>query len=442
LTLDRTPLSLSTRVRPRRRALAQLQPNAWAAPLASVAVATIAVFANTNFHEKILPGGDQSNAQQYVVLAAWALVIFASYFRRPALRVDLAAPGVAAALIFYAFAMISVVWSRDAMSGAPKAAALALTSFGAWRLAQSAPLDEIVDAAVAGMFLLCVASIVLALFAPSIGLATEYLHAGQWNGVFASKQSLGVTAGVALYCACYRLMEGERRIYYAIAAMAALVCLIGSGSRGGAGLALVAVLFLFFSARRPSVAKVLAFAPFVMTLLGVGLICYLARTGYDKIYVFGQELDFTERTFIWQHALSYYPQAPWLGFGLNGFWTLKEVKDVFVERHTWFLDNFHDGYIAIVVETGAVGLALFAATYLLYGLRIRRDVRLFGALASQETFALVYSAMVFFIDFTETLFLRSTNMVASLLLVSFLAAFAARPLAQSHGARRACARYS
>ncbi len=140
--------------------------------------------------------------------------------------------------------------------------------------------------------------------------------------------------------------------------------------------------------------------------------------------MFDTALDFTERTFIWQHALAHFSNAPWFGYGLNGFWGLKEVKDVFVEHHGWFLDNYHDGYIAIVMEMGVVGLALWIVAYFLYGLRILAQIARAGGLSRDIAFTLVFTCMIFFIDFTETYFLRSTNMLSTFLAINIFIAFA------------------
>jgi hypothetical protein len=66
--------------------------------------------------------------------------------------------------------------------------------------------------------------------------------------------------------------------------------------------------------------------------------------------------------------------------------------------------------------------------YLLYGLRILKDMRAKGALDSDAKLALVYTCQIFFIDFTETIFLRSTNIFSTMLVIAFLVGFARQPI--------------
>ena len=400
-----------------------VDPNPWTRPVTSAALLLIAFFSSGNFNDGIIPDSENSNFQQYIVIALWMAIAAVSYFRRQVLRIDPAA-GLFVSLAPYALAVVSVGWSAVPAASVPKAAALAIVVFSAFRLVKTMPLDAIVKAVIHGLFALCALSIFLALFVPGVGLVTDYQHAGQWHGLFASKQTLGICGALLLFFASYRLMLTPGLAYYWLAVAAAVACVAGSGSRGGGALAAAAVVGLYLASVSTRVSRILAYGPFLMCLTGCVLIAYFILTGYKFIAVFDTEIDLTQRAIIWQYALGYFKNAPVLGYGLNGFWTLKEVKDLFIERNTWFLDNYHDGYIAIVMETGIVGLSLFAAGYFLYARRISADIFRSGALDRGVTLTLVYTCLIFLIDFTETYFLRSTNIASTLLTISLFVGFA------------------
>jgi exopolysaccharide production protein ExoQ len=408
-----------------RREASAPDPNRWTAPVIKAAVFFVTLFSNGNLHEAIIPDTDTSNIQQYVVIAMWIAIAGVSYFRRRALRIDQSA-GLFMGLVTYALAIVSVIWSANPAASLPKAIALGIVIFGAYRLVAAMAMDEIVEWIVHGLFLLNALSIFLALFVPEIGLVKDYQHAGQWNGLFASKQTLGVCGALLLFFSSYRLIGPFPRLYYWAAAAAALACVIGSGSRGGGALAAAAVACLYLTSVSRNFARCLAFGPFVMSLIGGALIVYFVQTGSKYLVALDTEIDFTQRTFIWQHALSYFKDVPFLGFGLNAFWTLKDVKDLFIERNGWFLDNYHNGYIAVVMETGVIGLSAFVAGYFLYGLRISSELRRDGGLDSDVALTLVYTCLIFLVDFTETYFLRSTNIASTLLVISLFIGFARR----------------
>lgn len=410
----------------------------WTSLATKAALVVIGTCAVSNFHPKLLAGGEESTLQQQIVIACWIVVIGVSYFRRTILRVAWTA-GASSAMAFYAFALLSAFWSNNPLANGGKAVALGIVIFGAYRLARTAPFDDVIDSLVHSMFIICAASILMALFVPDIGVVHDWQHAGQWSGVFASKQSLGMAGAMALFLSSYRLMGEQRSYYHVVVALAALASVVGSGSRGGGALAAAAVLLIYLTSRFTMFIRIVAFAPFVMSLLGAALIWRMTATGLDHLEIFGAELDFTQRTFIWQHALAHFKNAPWLGYGLNGFWTLKDVKDLFVERHTWFLDNYHDGYIAIVMETGAIGFGLFVLSYFLYGLQISWRIAGGGPPHPDVAVSLAYTCMIFFIDFTETYFLRSTNVMSTFLLLTLFITYAHRPSVLRSAADRAFA---
>ena len=147
-------------------------------------------------------------------------------------------------------------------------------------------------------------------------------------------------------------------------------CTIGSGSRGGGALALAACVILYLSQRSISWMKIFAYGPIIMTVAAAILIIYLYITGYAYLPLFGVEVDLTERTFIWQYAISHIDDAPFFGYGINGFWTIKRIYDVYEQNHGWVLDNYHNGYIGIVVETGIVGFLLFSLSSVVFAARV------------------------------------------------------------------------
>jgi O-antigen ligase len=401
-------------------------PNRWTAPVTKAALILATFLSNGNFHEKIIPDPENSNLQQYIVVAMWLVIASASYFRWTVSRIEPTA-GFYLCLAPYALAIVSISWSENPGASLSKGLALFIVTFGAYRLFRTMAMDDVVECVIHGLFLVNALSVVLSLFVPDIGVLTDWQHAGQWSGIFASKQTLGICGALLLFFASYRLIDPPRKPYHYVAAAAALACVIGSGSRGGGALAAVAVAFLYLTGVSARFARVLAFGPFVMSLIATALIVYFVQTGNKYLYVFGAEIDFTERTFIWQHALSYFKGAPFLGYGLNGFWTLKDVQDTFKEKYGWFLDNYHNGYIGILIETGIIGITIFIFGYLTYGLRILRSIRAAGSLNRDVGLTLVYTSLICFIDLTETFFLRSTNIVSTMLVMSIFVGFARRP---------------
>lgn len=380
------------------------------------------------FNPDLLPPA-LSLAQQLIALVMWGVLIYASLFVRPSLRLAFNLDTLAI-VAFYGFATISVFWANMSLEAFMKAGALAITTLGAFYLITRIDIDDIVKSTARGLFVLVAASTLCALLVPEIGVDQSWMHGGQWQGVYASKQTLGFAAAYLMFFACYRKITGQGWLPFLVTFLLASTCVVMSGSRGAGAVALVACALVLTSLWSVRCMQIYAVLPCVMSLAAVLLISYFYVTGYDSIHVYDSTIDFTERTFIWQYAIGHFDDAPLLGFGINGFWTNPAIYDYFEQNHGWVLDNYHNGYIAILIETGFVGYLLFATSVVLFSYKM---LCLIAARAIDRLHCALIIAFVFLTfqtNFTETTFLRSTMFTAVLLVAFFLAI--CRPLPSSN----------
>ncbi|WP_245331936.1 O-antigen ligase family protein [Bradyrhizobium sp. NAS80.1] len=366
--------------------------------------------------------------QQAVALLMWSVLIYASAFVRPRLRLQFN-PDLTALVAFYTFAVISVFWTSLSAAAIMKSAALAMTTFGAFCLITRSDIDEVVRATAFGLFILVAASAFCALAVPDIGIDHSWMHNGQWQGVYESKQTLGFVGAYLMFFACYLKMRGQGWPAFLVTFLLASTCVLASESRGAGAVALAACALLVTSMWSVRCMRAYAVLPFVMCILAGFLILYFYVTGYDAIRVGDASIDFTERTFIWQYAISHFDDAPLLGFGINGFWTIPSIYDYFEQNHGWVLDNYHSGYIAILMETGFLGFTLFATSVLLFSIKVLHLIAARSINRSHCALIIGFVVLSFQTNFTETTFLRST-MFTSVLLVSFFFA-TCRPVPQA-----------
>lgn len=372
------------------------------------------IASTSNFHEALLPPS-LSALQQYIGVLCWVVIIAAARLIRSA-EAPRFGSDTWALVIFYVYAVASVLWTDMSAASVMKSAALAITSLGAFTLATRCRLQDVIYDFNLGLFVLNLASIAVVIVRPDIGIASGWSQVGNWQGVFESKQSLGVLGGMAMFFSGYLWLTRGASWLFALSFLAALACTVGSESRGGGGLALLACVCVFVAGRSRNVAKLLAFAPLgIMTIASV-MTFYLYATGADAFQIGDSRIDFTERTYIWQHALSYLDQRPLLGFGINGFWTNGDIYIAFERAHGWVLDNFHSGYVAILTEFGLVGYAMFGICTMLFGVRLGQAIDSDEMERSRVVALIGFMALAYQIDVTETMFMRSTSSIATLIL--------------------------
>jgi exopolysaccharide production protein ExoQ len=111
---------------------------------------TINVVASMGIFNAALLPAELSFLQQAIALLMWAVLIYASAFVQPRLRLQVN-PDLVALVAFYAFAIVSVFWSSLSVAAIMKSAALAMTTFGAFCLVTRVDLDEIVRATALGL---------------------------------------------------------------------------------------------------------------------------------------------------------------------------------------------------------------------------------------------------------------------------------------------------
>lgn len=378
------------------------------------------------FHPALLPA-EWSYVQQAVALLMWVILIYASAFVRPCVRVQ-PNPDFIALVAFYALAAVSVLWTSLATAAIMKSAALVVTTFGAYCLITRIDIDEIVGATALGLFILVAASASCAVFVPEIGVDQSWMHNGQWQGIYESKQTLGFISAYLMFFACYQKMTGQRWIVFLLTFLLASTCVIASESRGAGAVAIAAGALLVTSMWSIRCMKIYAVLPVIMCILAAFLILYFYITGYDSIHLGDSTINLTERTFIWQYAIGHFNDAPLLGFGINGFWTRPAIYDYFNQNHGWVLDNYHSGYIAVAIETGFLGYVLFVASVYLFSEKVLYLIATRSIDRSHCALIIGFVVLSFQSNFTETMFLRST-MFTSVLLVAFFFA-TCRPVPQ------------
>jgi O-antigen ligase len=275
------------------------------AGLASVKITVflIAFFSFGNFNPAILGGPDAvaEMAQKLAVLGLWLLLIGVTFLpgvqQRPPMTSGLLLP-----VVFLSWVVLSILWSNQPGSSIEKLVILVLTAFGTWRLASALRAEELFRILSYSLTALVVLSLVLVMLVPSVGVLRTWQHAGQWSGIFVSKQTLGTVSALLVFLSLLRLLYGFK-ISRLIALMVALACVIGSGSRGGAVLAAAAVVCILVARRSPWLAAGLSALPVALLVLAYSGIAFLVSSGLTYFPFGDEKVNLTERTLIWSFAL-------------------------------------------------------------------------------------------------------------------------------------------
>jgi exopolysaccharide production protein ExoQ len=275
------------------------------------------------------------------------------------------------------FVICSTFWSQDASTTARRSIPFALATLFGLYLASRFQIQRQLRLLTWTMIALAVASVALALFAPSIGLEASTGHFGNWQGVFTQKNACG--RAMVFATAAVLSLRGFALVRFACLSLFLLVLLM-SGSRGAwmiEGALLVCFGLLRMLERfRPSVRTLLLFGSIVATV---------AATITVWIYfpliagLLGRDSTLTGRTAIWQQVWIAIVKHPFVGYGFAAFWQgMKGESYNVILALRFVIFHAHNGFLEILLELGAVGLLLFALSYL------RAWVKLWPVLRSEK----------------------------------------------------------
>lgn len=344
---------------------------------------------------------------------------------------------LAAALLltFLIYTCLSAFWSDSLSTSLIKAGLVGTAAMAALAAATARPIGALLRQAVFAAAIFVVIGFFVATFIPSIGVETGWLLEGKWRGISGQKNGFGAISALVIV-AVVVLLWGQRGAYgrptwllpTALLAFFGF-CLFMSGSRGAQMICLVGLLsaaFIRLPFRLQNFALLLG-ALVVLPLIPLGLLSFSADA--TQLSIYGLSFDTSSRTQIWSYGLENLSGHELFGFGASGFWTPERMQ-VFKDNNGWVLDNFHNGYVTILIEGGLIGITLLLGAAVAAFFHLRKRAYRAGR---DDILAFAVLNMLLVLNLVENEFGRSTSFFFFLFLmvVFSLARRAAAPVNQT-----------
>lgn len=207
-------------------------------------------------------------------------------------------------------------------------------------------------------------------------------------GLFSQKNALGALAAMAFVTFSSGIAASRRseQVICGLGVLAAGFLLVASRSKTSIILAIAVPLTAYaiaFAARGLRIRP--GYISSAVLIVGVFAVIFALGTGvrYENILqkLFG-EATFTGRTDIWAFAWSEFLTRPIAGFGFNGFWGTGGGSAATFANDTFLTDilQAHNGYLDILLETGLVGLTIFAVFAVVTVGNCRRALQMKGGI--------------------------------------------------------------
>lgn len=304
-----------------------------------------------------------------LVLVCGSILIFSYFFLRIPFRFN---PFPALLLIPFG---ISMTWSWD-----PYMTFRGLLEFGAcigfaYVLALHLNRRQVAAVILHTLGLSLILSVIWAFVFPDVAIHSEVGdlvqdgHGDLWRGIYVHKNILGGIAGLALplYLGPGRVLVSPRLLWFTYLAAAAL-CLAKAGAGTGLAMAVTGSIFTFVLTLRGLFrligAVILAVAAVSFALLGDALFAAV-------LDLMAKDPTLSGRTYIWDAALDLIAGSPIFGSGYPSLIN-PEVIDRF--QSTAGVGTAHNAYLQILIESGIVGLSLWALAVVRALLRITPEL--------------------------------------------------------------------
>ncbi|WP_182086969.1 O-antigen ligase family protein [Aureimonas sp. ME7] len=237
---------------------------------------------------------------------------------------------------------------------------------------------------------------------------------GNWKGIFFHKNIAGAVMGAAVIFFFYVFLIKRRWRDLGMLALAALF-LYKTQSKTPHNLLIPSLAcgltYWYFCRNRNGRPAFL-----IGAYMAVGLLALIVTMNWDVVErVFNDPQSFSGRVAIWEVAVRYIIDNPWLGAGFNSFWGVHSA-DYVTSRFTLAVGHAHSGYIEVLATTGIIGLGLAVCASILAPIR----QILFAPSYYAPTYAMLASLMFFFIfeNFFEAQFYNIDKEAWSILMIT------------------------
>jgi O-antigen ligase len=205
-----------------------------------------------------------------------------------------------------------------------------------------------------------VASTIVALVMPSLGVMSETHLAGAWSGVFAHKTSLGHATVLGVICYGWLWRHDPRhRLLYTLALLLCLFLAVMSKSKTAQSTILIIISFAVFLPALRWHGLVRIWAIYGMVVVGAVLSTLMLFNFSDIMEALGKDATLTGRVPVWTSLLEIAAARPFGGYGYNAFFVAGNPAVEAVWRSSgWEMWGAHNNSIQLLLDLGIPGLAL------------------------------------------------------------------------------------
>jgi exopolysaccharide production protein ExoQ len=186
---------------------------------------------------------------------------------------------------------------------------------------------------------------------------------GNMRGLFYHKNAFGLFLALCIVAVMYRICAvRERGLWNVLLLISLMACFVLSRSATpivATGAAALSLLFVTLLQRSEGIIQ--SIVPWLVCAIPIVIVVAGSDLPTIVAPLLGRDTSLSGRTTIWDFVIPMIAKRPWLGYGYGIFWLGESSPAaVFWYWSKQFELHAHDGYLQLLLDVGAVGLALFA----------------------------------------------------------------------------------
>lgn len=253
------------------------------------------------------------------------------------------------------------------------------------------------------------------------GATMSYQGESAWRGLAAHKNGFGQISLVSSLFWLFALRNHKSKFKWKEYSMffISLILLIGSKSSTSIITFFIIGLVIFFVniKEKFSINGIGKWLLYFLCLFFVVCLIFAAilfPSVLDSFFnLTGKDPTFTGRTDLWTDVLSIVSKKIIWGIGYGAFWVPNSAQLNYIYQiYIWLPQQSHNGYIDIIIETGLIGLSIFASMLIAYFYR--------NSKWQIENFWKYFIIAAIILNFQESSLFRTTSMVGILFTFSYL----------------------
>jgi exopolysaccharide production protein ExoQ len=252
--------------------------------------------------------------------------------------------------------ILSTLWSMDPLVTLKHSIALIGTGAFGLYMGVRMPRHQQLQIVTAALCFAAIASAVVVVVFPEVGVMQSRFMDGEWAGVFAHKSTLGQM--MILNCLCLQIMHRKKGSSLVIALLLVLSLVLIWFSESKTALLAIPFLLLAPYVLRRKPKQVLRWIVLGCVLCVIPFLAGIQAS--DLLEDLGPNATLTGRVPLWYFATTAIAKRPVFGHGYAAFWSQDNQDAAGIRRAIgWNAPNCHNGALELLLGTGIFGLICF-----------------------------------------------------------------------------------